>query len=367
MKIFVRIAFGVFVILFFNQCSVYKKISDSWEYQFIGQSKDLVFFPDWNANYWTYTIKNKLNLGYKITGQWPQTRYFGFNLYDDRTRSSIGSLSDSELWHGKNEYEMFIVPENYVGTEKNQSLYYNTDARETSSVFLRNYLPENNLSGGVSLPQIEAFELDSHQKVALPHKKFNKLGAKNLHNIYAWRLSKKINRNLFQKETKKLIAYKNSGKGFYENFDNTYLVIPIKKNNNEVAILRFKPPVISASNPESVQMRYWSFSECNLKTVNYYTLRDEQFKVNHDGYIYILIGGNLKTNVEITYNQMDWKVNDDKMILIYRNLLPVNAFPYAIGKVPEKAEAKDYIGDYAPVGFVIPANEFKKNGFNSLK
>jgi hypothetical protein len=137
--------------------------NSTWEKPYIGSATDVLYLPDANAVYWRYgweRAETDVN-GYVIKGQFPDARYFSFNIYDDNTKSSIGNLPDFSIKadDAKNNYTIYIVPEGTAIEAKNV-LYFKKDLLKVS-VFLRHYLPIGNINGNKPLPQISIFEVKS--------------------------------------------------------------------------------------------------------------------------------------------------------------------------------------------------------------
>jgi hypothetical protein len=176
----------------------------------------------------------------------------------------------------------------------------------------------------------------------------------------------------FNKNENKLKSYNLKSDGTYPNKDNHYLTMPICKQEDEVCIIRFKTPSYPTKKEEYAMsdVRYYSISQGDEITYNHKTLSDKELVVSKDGYVYIIIGeeGSEITDFANTknINFMPWLVKD-KMLLIYRNMLPnptykngVNCVPGYDKNNPEKNhEADFYIGAYAPMGIKIKKSILK--------
>lgn len=365
----------VLVLLFILGNMRKDRFSETWENEFLGNRTDVPFFPDGNANYWTYTFDSSKEIYLKIRGKLPNARYMSINLYRDRDRSSIGSLTDVNIkdFDGDN-YEVVIAPENYIHPNGNV-LFYPVDSG-SFSVFLRYYLPEGDPYGDTALPNIEAYDVSTGEKVALPHKKLNRFGAERLKGIFQNVLRRKIAKRKFDQGDKTIYSYRSTGAGFYENKDNAYLVMPIQKGNDEMAILRFLPPTHSEEMfPKNQrEVRYWSIGQGDLETNNWLTMHDGAMRVAKDGFVYLAVGNDIEGPNTTIYNKMSWFVEGDKMILIYRNLFPNVDFEQAVQNVPSFIDndvtvksAGHYIGEYAPSGLIVKKEDFKKSGFALLR
>jgi hypothetical protein len=356
-------------------CTSPAQIQNGWENEYLGTAKGMPFYPDNYANYWVFTIDPDRypHLGYKITGQLPEARYMSLNLYLHQTRQSIGSLTDNEISDRQNQYEVWVMPKN-AKVNHSSALHFSLD-QGRHSVFLRYYDPADPY-GKVALPRIEAFDTRSGGRVELPHLRFNILSARLLPRIITQFIALKSGGKAFRnKDRQLLMSYKHSGKGFFPNHDNQYLIVPIEKQADEVGILRFQPPGFAQSRQDtSADVRYWSLAFGTLDTQNPFTLLDRMAQVDADGFVYVLIGDELKTRDSTTYNHMPWLVAGSKAVLLYRNLLTHPDFPYAIEtcpahnlEQPELSEAREVLGDFAPQGKVISRSQFEREGFRSLR
>jgi hypothetical protein len=107
-------------------------------------------------------------------------------------------------------------------------------------------------------------------------------------------------------------------------------------------------------------------------TYNYKTIADYQFSVNQDGYVYVAIGTeteSLKAKAKaLNMNFMPWVVGD-KMLLIYRHMLPNPDYKIGTNSVPIMDKSKSpieqsgdkTIGEYSPIGFFFNKDAFLKS------
>jgi hypothetical protein len=344
----------IFVMIY--SCGL-TRFSDTWENEFIGSRTDVPLYPEGNANYWSYTLQNDLEYTYVVKGKLPNLRYLSFNLYDDKTRSSLSSMVDNDLISDNgNDYELYILPIGSNKYEGKNRMFYDPEMK-SSSVFLRYYMPSPQPYGAELLPTIEAYD-KSGKKQKLPHRFFNRLGSKSLYKILAKVIESKIDDKFFQEPVKVIDATKSKGAGLYENKDNSYIVCPLTIEENEVGLLKFKAPKSAKSyNDTDCDLRYWSFSIGDAKTYNFTSMNDNQFKVAQDGFVYIAVGKNLRNYENSKYNLIYMQNDaDPNVILLYRHLLPSKDFKYAIQNIPQGGKAQDYIGDYAPSGKVVKLN-----------
>ena len=180
---------------------------------------------------------------------------------------------------------------------------------------------------------------------------------------------------LFAGEGKELFAFRHSGQGYFPNYDNDYLVVPIEKDPHEVGLLRFKPPTYARDRSDtSAEVRYWSVSFGTLDTQSPSTLRDRDALVADDGFVYLLVGERMESIDKTPYNLIRWEVPGKKAVLLYRNLLSKPGFERAIGQVSVARQelglsdrVYELLGEFAPKGMVISAEEFRVSGFRLLR
>lgn len=378
----------------------------TWESPYIGSSKEVLYLPDANAVYWRYgweRTENDKN-GYVIKGKFPDARYFSYNIYDDVTKSSMGSLTDFNIKadDSKNNYTLYIVPEGTVINEKNV-LFFKNDLPKVS-VILRHYLPNKNIYGNVLMPKIDLFDTtkkttkEAPKSVAVPKfskedvekylvpmfQKFMENPQENLHKLQSQSKGKPINieelickqlvSNVFNfyKKNNVIYSFNLNSDGTYPNNDNHYLTMPIvRSNHDDVCVVKFRAPNYAHSSKDFPisDVRYFSISQGDELTYNYNTIADYQFKVNSDGFIYIVIANEseqLKTKAKtLGMNFMPWVVNE-KMLLIYRNMLPNPNYKKATNSVPKLDKSKpikeqtatNFIGNFAPIGFFFTMDSF---------
>ncbi|MGB0932429.1 MAG: hypothetical protein ACPGVB_16725, partial [Chitinophagales bacterium] len=68
-----------------------------WQ-SYIGRDTTVGILPDEYANYYTYTlVRTNKDMGFKIQGKFPDTRYFSFNVYSLEDYATQGSLVDYQI------------------------------------------------------------------------------------------------------------------------------------------------------------------------------------------------------------------------------------------------------------------------------
>ena len=331
-------------------------ITGGWQGQFIGSDETVAFYPDAYANYWTYHFEQPASpIGLRISGDVPKARYFSFNLYNDVNFTSVAALSDQDISINSGRYEIVVIPEDHAMPDVQNVLTYEAGL-EKIALIIRLYVPEQGISGGVALPNIEAFDLKTGEPVALPQPAAPKSKPVSIDKIEALVMTK-IGAPLAYNIGGNLRSYRVSSGGLYANKDNQYLVMPVKHDPDQYAVIRFKPPGFGQT---PADIRYWSLSLGDTKSFNYWTLHDAQARKAPDGFIYVVIGDHAPNGLTGVYNFRRWR-GIDPAVLIYRHLLPQKTYANAFDQVPvldetqivEGISATQTIGDAAPVGVLI--------------
>ncbi len=393
--------------------------TQTWEDAYVGSDTTVLYLPDANAVYWRYGWKRAPGerTGIAIRGRYPDARYFSFNVYDDDVKQSVGSITDVDIipeagaanpFLGKGGtvgaegglYTLYIMPDTMKVDAPN--VLYFPDSLTSLSVFLRHYLAEGGILGGAPLPTVSAvdmntntvtpadssnpipklskqeieryllplaqklkaqYQADPEGTVAAMREKFGS-GSVALNSVVARQVVAKTFDDFEAGQI--LQSYNYQTDGTYPNKDNLYLVIPTIRAPRQSLVVRFRAPRYSAM-PEgyaAADVRYFSVSQGDDATYNFATLADRDMRVGTDGIIEIVIGDDvpaLRAKAdELGVNFMPWLVGE-KMLLVYRHMLPRADFANGIDKVPafdrtlpkKGQEGGAHIGDYAPVGVLI--------------
>ena len=389
----------------------------TWEPPYVGSDPKVLYLPDANAVYWRYGWKRKAGDtgGVVVRGTFPMARYFSYNVYDDNTKQTLGSFTDRELkaeagapnpFAGQERtpdarYEIYIVPEGSKVAGANVLTF--PDSVENVSFMLRHYLAEGGIEGRVPMPVIASYDAATGKtQAAPPSAKVAKLSREEFqkylmpafkdvlrqlkenpaavmaklheesggdHMKMPELICRRVASGAFEKFHPGTVieSFRLGTEGTYPNKDNLYLVLPVVRTDDSVLIVRFKAPEFPATPadyPDS-DLRYFSLSQGDETTRNFATATDKEMKVAPDGFIYFVIGDEdpalVKRAQDAGANFMPWKVKE-KMMLVYRHMLPadgfkngINSVPFYDGSKPEKGqEGSQFIGDYAPRGKLIP-------------
>ncbi len=373
----------------------------TWEKPYAGNDPSLLYYPDQNAVYFRYGWENNKEQGVVIKGKMPEARYFSFNLYNDYSKSSIAALADYEIIPDEGDpssYTIYILPEQKAGKYQNQVIL--PDSVLIASVFLRYYLPANNIYANKPMPDIYLID-NNILKPALPGIPTAPMSAADIAKLKSLIManpkiisgkerkllssssatmkekepiiSKVMTMPIFKHYTdpKAIGAFNYNSSGNYPNKDNHYIVMPVVRKKDDVLLVRFKAPTHATTlGDTSKNVRYYSLSQGNEYTNTSITMHDEQLKVSNDGFVYVVVAkdteeARTKAN-EMGLNFMPW-LYKERIVLILRHMLPSPGFKQSTREVPlfengkpaKGQEAHHTIGDFALVGKFISKSVWK--------
>ena len=395
----IAIILGVFSLYYFNNGSVEPENS-VWE-SYIGRHTDVGILPDYYANYYTYTfVRTNKDIGFRIKGKFPDTRYFSFNVYSLGDNATQGSIVDYEIQTDSGKPNPFLVDKQAVDAGKNFTVHlipskhkdknltnllpFRDDAKLMTMV-IRLYDFNIDDFGGVEFPTVEAFHIGTNSEIK-PVKKPKDLNLRFI--VRNFSLPKMVERLslLYHTENKTLVDAPVTDKqyyslpfhtidtaGFIENNDNRYLLSAITKQDNEFYIFKFKSPTYTTG-PENINktnMRYWSFNLGNSASYNFNALKDEDALLDENGYVTLVLGDKdpeVELRIkELGYNFMEWNMPSDKALIHFRHMLANPDFESQIDSVPPikvgmsdftPVESHNFMGDYAPQGIRMNKKDF---------
>lgn len=356
----------------------------------IGSRTDLPYLPDGNVNYFLYSFNRRPldKIGIRIKGQFPYARYLSYNVYDNSTRSSQGSLIDVEIAPDEGhtnpftalfqplqrDYTIHLMPNIPEAGKYSNGLLYNKNTRNVG-VMIRYYVPEGDNYGGVPLPEIEAFDMETGARVQLPTTQkvtFDAVKSK------ATAFAGVIDLTQLMQENTEQYFFRFSGAGLYQNADNKYLFAPVRLGSNQVMMMRFIPPTTATTLADipTAAVRYYSICLGDARTFNYVTRADFDLKVASDGYIYAVIAREepeLMAKAE-GLNFIPWvpELKGEGLIL-YRNMLTRPDYPFPMELVPDIVQnignvfnpislaGHTYMGDRAPVAVKMSKSDYLLN------
>lgn len=253
---------------------------------------------------------------------------------------------------------------------------------ENLSIFLRVYLPDQDLegdplylSGGVPLPDIGDFDtrtgspvacLATRNLLAPPDDDSDDEGDESDPPIPAPNSDGKVR------------FYRLGGGGLYPNEDSAYLASIFHDIGDSVAVIRIKPPTYTDTSDAAgilssqAMVRYWSFNVYSIEITNVTAcLADFQAVVAEDGFVYVVLGRRPSIPEKTEgVNFLPWGPHQ-KILFVFRNIVPNRYFPYSAAAVPiysdqETRSAEHFIGDYAPIGVYVSEETFSQTEVGRL-
>lgn len=374
-----------------------------WE-SYLGKDTLVGILPDQYANYFTYTMaRTNSDIGFKISGKFPDTRYFSFNVYSLGDNATQGSLVDYEIQTDSGKPNPFLANKDSVETGENFTAYlvpskhkdkklsnilpFRDDARLLAMV-IRLYDYNIDDFGGVEFPTVEAFTMEDEvdnvtlapvnlpkalnlrtivRNVSLPGM------VKRLGLVYKTENTASLDGPKATKKYYSLPFHAIDTKGYIENNDNRYLLAAITKQEEEVFIFRFKAPsyTTSTQNINQTDVRYWSFNLGNEATYNFNALKDEEAILDKEGYVNIILASpdaDIEARTKaLGYNFLAWNMPWKRGLILFRQMLANPDFEAQIDDVTPihadmtdftPTEAQNFIGDYAPQGIRMSKADF---------
>lgn len=370
----------------------------------IGRDTTISILPDEYANYYSYTLARTNNdMGFKISGKFPSTRYFSFNVYSLGDNTTQGSLVDYQIETDSGKPNPFIVNKDSVETGENYTVHIVPSKHKHKK--LSNSLPfrddvklllmvirlyDFNIDdfGGVEYPTVQAFTMeDGNDNVDLTP--INLPKALNLRSIvHRTSLPGMVKRLSLLYETENTVQLDGpksnkkyfslpfhaiDTKGYIANNDNRYLMAGINKKEDEVFVFKFKSPSYTTG-PENINqtnVRYWSFNLGNAATYNFNAIKDEDAIIDEQGYVTIVLAdkdaGIEARTKELGYNFLEWNMTWKEGLILFRHMLANPNFEAQIDDVPPikegmtdftALEGQKYMGDYAPQGIRMSKEDF---------
>jgi hypothetical protein len=349
----------------------------SWPLETTGTGVTNVAYPDTNATYWTMPIDTARWKTVTITGTYPQSRFFSFVTYVAQgTPVPNGALNDTGIDPDPNNSNPFR-PDPVEG----QPQQYTITASQTAPVnggtnFLplastrlswliyRIYVPNKGLgrNAGVPLPTLTLVDQSGNSRTLSPCRPQS--GAGGVASLIAALGSQGLNegigflRQLIAPDNPlvgqtascqplPLVAWipEHTG-GYFPNPANKYIAIPgLCFQPDRILVVRGKraifPYTFNGSPiwvPSGTQLRYWSLCNNNQR-VPYPVVgceADHSTKVDRNGYYTYVVSEPERYSkgapswVPRDATWLPWGSRRAPNILLLRNMLPADDFPYSV-------------------------------------
>jgi hypothetical protein len=374
-----------------------------------------VLAVDTNAVYWLGGYAANPQTRIRIEGQFPYSRYMGWNVYDPAGRP-IDSIADYQFEPNKRSSNPFLpgadrfaVPRDYTAfiefrrpprNPKPNTLY--TGDSRGGSFWYRVYIPDQGRDekGGVPLPRITLERRDG-SALPLSAEACRELQAPFLHGVNElianapgipdptrdgegypgrnppeWRLFVNFSQAaidiMLNNETGEPFyddaqAFQNDGPGFFSNRDISYVFTGTSRGFGEVLVLRGLAPTFADTRsgapvmPSGQQLRYWSFCQYEPATQRVIDCRsDDRVSVDPGGAYTVVVSNaeqrpaNARAECGVTW--LPWGPQTQGL-LIYRHMLADPAFQQAIQRIPRPGDERQVMADYYPSGEYLPSKE----------
>ena len=363
-----------------------------------------IAFPDKAATYWVGGFPAIPGTRLRIEGDFPQARYFSFNVYDPLLRP-VDALTDYQLLTREGRanpyramgaeggsYVAYIVPEPKPETPAPNTLYSGSIAlpggqslplNPLIQVIYRIYLPEGDGSGGVPLPKLTLETSDGMPLLALalceplPPDSLPGLlndaireasfpfgapaGADEPPRVNRFYNLPESGRTLLSSllgiEIPPNALTESGGGGFLSNVDNAYVSALFRRERGSLYVVRAKAPR-AANHPDeapngAAQLRYWSLCTNEILTQRFVDcLSDAELPLDAQGYFTLVVSDPAERPANaIPGNGIAWLpwggVYPDSL-LIYRHMLPDPDFAEAIQNIPYGTPPEEVMGEYFP-------------------
>jgi len=411
---------------------------------FPGNQRWTPAFPDQASRYDVLTVQIKTGNwdGLILKGQFPYARYFGINLYDYHKATDFDSLLDQDIEPDADNQNPFLADASVNRTQiinRNYTVYLVKQSRtpfmisfdennenimifpdqdlDMLTIMTRVYRPDDgrDLLGGVSLPTVEAFQLDQSKAVApkrgtlwngmrtkLPMFVYNRDLINTWNVMYHFSLYSPPQSTTFP-PLQPIVFYRTSDDGLFANGHMEYIVAPLADDYQQqvaVVMLPQPPTYLGQRQPPSIlgtenqtttttqtpDVRYWSFCLGDLSTTGTPAcLRDDQHQAepSDQSVLFVIAPPNLVDSLKGKRllrgnNYMTWEswMPMYKPLLIHRQMLAANGYEGRIAKVPpigrpplpqdcnaeymQTHRAEHFMGNAAPRGIMVSADEFQR-------
>ncbi len=379
---------------------------------------------DTNAVYWLGAYAAVPGARVRIEGQFPHSRYMGWNVYDPAGRP-IESIADEQIVPDPGSSNPFLPGADRQAQPRDYTLFVEfreppehpepntlyTGSSRGGTFWYRVYIPDQGMDrkGGVPLPKV-TLEPEDGQGGAPGIAACRELQAPYLDGVNErianapglpdltddgegypgrdppnWRLFVNFGRSAidimfdnetgedFYDEAQSSPMYQNDGPGFFSNRDIAYVFTGSSRGFGELLVLRGRAPTFADTRdgapvmPSGQQLRYWSFCQYEPATQRVIDcLADDRVEVGKNGRYTIVVSTadhrprNARPECGVTW--LPWGPTTQGL-LIYRHMLADPGFAQAIQRIPEPGLERETMGAYYPRGeYLEDERDFERRG-----
>ena len=363
-------------------------------------------YPDLFSKYWVYAydIKSNPNAGLRITGRYPQARFFSFSVYNDLRGEVIDGLDDVNITPDNgsenpyrttskrtdNRFTIYLLKKgtdlSFFPGAREENVCYFTEDVACVSICLRQYLGVDEF-GGVELPLIEGVDLRTGQTIEAPEPVVSKAT-----------IMKEGNYEPLESDSEMTVPFLLAPRGeYFPNNSTDYLYCRTRLERDQVLAFSFIPVPIPATVEQymGAKARYWSICIGSVQnTRSYSSFYDRMLDAPEGKKITVVVASANNPKLaqvkefakRIPYSYvLEWdetKLDNhgnaigDIITIMYRNILPDKSWEYSIKNMTPTAYGNPYsnvtdpstqvasvaLGDYSPLGKKYSTDDFLTPG-----
>jgi hypothetical protein len=360
---------------------------------------------DTNAVYWVAGYTAVPGTRIRVEGQFPHSRFMGFNLYDGAARP-LDAIADRKIKPERRSTNPFEPGADRFAERRDYSLtvefgprpekkvprntLYSGDSRG-GTLWYRVYIPDNGRDpkGGVPLPRI-TYEggpalpsADACRELQAPYLEgLNEAiaGSPGLPDLTGdgsgypgrnppdWRLFRNFGQAateiMLNNETgeplyEDVMAQQSDSAGFFASSHIAYVFTGTSRGFGELLVIRARAPTFAdtrdgpATMPSGEQLRYWSLCQYEPATQRVIDCRsDDRIEPDADGTFTVVVSS-ADHRPACARNWIPWGPTQQGLV-IYRHLLADPSFANAIQRVPEPGSELEVMGEYYPAAQYLP-------------
>jgi hypothetical protein len=372
-----------------------------------------------NADYWITGYSAMPGARLRIEGEFPYSRFMGFNLYDAAARP-LEALADRQIDPDPGSVNPFRAKTSRFAVNRSYTVFVESGPRPDEpepntlytgdspggTLWYRVYMPDHgrDRKGGVPIPRVTLEPADGGDGATASLETCRELQAPYLHDVPTliqqasplpiltgnpypgrnppnWRLFVNFGRAaadiMLDNESgedfhEAALEPQSDSAGFFSSSHIAYVFAPTSRGFGEVLVLRGRAPSFADTRdgarrlPRGTQTRYWSFCQYEPATQRMISCRpDDRIKVNRRGNYRIVVStaahrpANARGRCGVTW--LPWGPATQGL-LIYRQLLARSSFRQAIAQIPEPGDEREVMGRYYPRGEYLDREAFEARG-----